>query len=91
MDIENIETDIAPNLIRTKFTMDNTSKTLVLKINNCSEFIDGMPSTIDLVKTTPGIQLQPIGDNNHIVKGGTPSNYVKFNGELWRIIWIYGN
>ena len=89
--VENIETNINPNVIKTKFTMDHTSKTLVLNNSNCSEFFDGMPTAVDLIKTTPEMQLQPIGDNNHIVKGGNPANYVRFNGELWRIIGIYGN
>ena len=34
-------------------------------------------------------ELVSIGDNNYIFKGGNPANYVKFNGEDWRIVGIY--
>ena len=36
-------------------------------------------------------QLTSIGDNNYIFKGGNPSNFVRFNNEMWRIVGVYGN
>ena len=82
-------TSVLPN--RGNEDIDNAKICVPPVFTNKISDIGSDIQTIDLIKTTPGIQLQPIGDNNHIVKGGEPSNYVKFNGELWRIIGIYGN
>ena len=47
--------------------------------------------TIDELKEVMMPHLNSIGNDNYISKGQDVNNYVMFNGELWRVLGIYGN
>lgn len=90
----NIESDISDDYIKEDRPQEGKITIKVLSTDDCNTFGDGETVKIASIeiKTYSSSQLVKLGDDDvYIFKGGTPANYVNFNGETWRIIGIYGN
>ena len=74
---------------------DNKGKQFKTKIavNEWKEGLKTVTRTMLSLKTNGSTELEYDGttDNNLRYVGADPNNYVKFNGELWRIIGIMNN
>ena len=96
LDEDDIVSDIAFDYIKEDKPQEGKNTIKVLKSDNCNEFKKEPTAAEQILETALAAnQLNQIPDTDiYIFKGGTsapPANYVKFNDENWRIIWIYGN
>ncbi len=105
LDVDDIEPNVKDTDISTNIGIDDR-ETIILFNNDCTAriekaaetFYDSATGTVEekassiirRVANHDG-QLSSVGDNIYIFKGGTPNNYVNFNGETWRVLGIYGD
>ena len=102
-----IESDLKASDITTLRGIDGRDETIVIsKANGCQKEgandatsqVNGETGEVErrafvIIKRTANKagQLASVGDDIYIFKGGNPNNYVRFNGETWRVLGIYGD